>query len=121
MSKLVNFSTKIAQDVLQLCQHHGTIFVLVIELAELNIVMVVSKSLRFLQGLIDELGDLVEFAELLAIVISLAVFHANLLGDVEVEGIEDVHEVVHVQDAFAIPVIDVADFLDFFGGLQKMQ
>ena len=80
--------------------------------------MVVSGALWFLQGLIDELGDLVKLEEFLAIVISLAIFDAHLLGDVVVEGIENVHEVVHVQNAFAIPVIDVADFLDFFSGLK---
>ena len=45
----------------------------------------------------------------------LAKAHADLLGDVHAKGVDDVTEEVHVEDALAIPVVDVADLLDSCG------
>ena len=42
----------------------------------------------------------------------LAKTDADLLGDVQAEGVDDVTEEVHVKDTFAIPIVDVADLLD---------
>ena len=109
---LGNHVPQVAQDVLQLGQHHGAVLVLVVELAELDKVMVVTEDLRLLQSLLDEGNDLVKLAELLAIVVSLAVLDADLLDNVEAKGIEDVHKVVHVDDTLHVPIIDLADPLD---------
>ena len=38
-----------------------------------------------------------------------------LLGDVHAKSIEDIHEVVHVEYAFAIPIVDVADLKNSIG------
>jgi hypothetical protein len=38
--------------------------------------------------------------------------HADLLGDVVSKSVDDVSEEVHVQDSFAIPIVDVADLLN---------
>merc|ERR1711881_511050 len=100
--------SQVGQDVLELSQHHGSVLVLVVELAELNVVVVVSGVLRGLEGLVDELGDLVEGGELLLLLL-LAEAHADLLGDVETQGVNDIHQVVHVELAFAIPIVDLAD------------
>merc|ERR1711923_368119 len=59
------------------------------------------------------LHNLIEFAEFLLNIVSLAVFDANLLGEVHAHGVEDIHEVVHVKDTLAMPIIDVADPLNF--------
>jgi len=104
--------TKVAQDVLELGQHDGTILVLVVQLAELNVVMVVTSAVGLLDGLLHELDDLIVLAELLASVIGLAVLDGDLLDDVHAQGVEDIHEVVHVNLAFCVPIIDGADFLD---------
>merc|ERR1739849_67224 len=88
--------THVAQNVLQLGQHHGAVLVLVIELAQLDKVVVVTNNLRLLQSLLDKADDLVKLAELLASIVSLAELDADLLDDVDTKGIEDVHEVVHV-------------------------
>ena len=42
----------------------------------------------------------------------LAQADADLLGDVVAQGVDDVSEEVHVQDTFAIPIVDVADLLN---------
>jgi len=107
--------TKIAEEVLELGQHHGAVLVLVVELAELNEVVVVAGVLGLLEGLLDEGDDLIELAELLAGVVGLAVLDADLLDDVEAEGVEDVHEVVHVEDTLHVPVVDLADLFDVIG------
>jgi len=106
---------QVAQKVLQLGQHHGTVLVLVVELAELDEVVVVTGVLGLLEGLLDEGDDLIELAELLAGVVGLAVLDADLLDDVEAKGVEDVHEVVHVEDTLHVPIVDLADLLDIIG------
>jgi hypothetical protein len=47
------------------------------------------------------------------------VLHAHLLDDVHAKGIKDVTEVVHVQLASAIPIVDGADLLDLISVLNK--
>merc|ERR1712158_197574 len=100
------------QEVLELGQHHGAVLVLVVELAQLDVVVVVASVLWLLDGLLDEADNLIKLAELLAGVVGLAVLDADLLDDVHAKGVEDIHEVVHVKDAFAIPIVDLADLLD---------
>ena len=109
--------SQVAQDVLQLGQHHGAVLVLVVELAELDKVVVVTRVLRLLQSLLSQGDDLIELAELLASVVSLAVLDADLLDDVEAKGVEDVHEIVHVEFTLHVPIIDLADLPDIIGRL----
>ena len=71
--------------------------------------MVVARVLGLLDGLIHEFDDFVEGAELLASVVGLTELDGDLLGNVHAEGVEDVHEVVHVEFASAIPIVDFAD------------
>ena len=105
--------TKIAQDVLELSQQDGAVLVLVVQLAQLNVVVVVAGAVGLLDGLLHELDDLIVLAELLAEVVGLAELDGGLLDDVHAQSIEDVHEVVHVDLAFGIPIVDGADLLDF--------
>ena len=107
--------TQVGEDVLELGQHHGAVLVLVVELAELDVVVVGAGGLGGLLGLVDQLDDLVELGKLLALLVGLAEANQDLLGDVQAKGVDDVHEEVHVQLAFAIPIVDVTDLLDFCG------
>ena len=111
--------TKIAQDVLKLGQHHGSILVLVVQLAQLNVVMVVARVVGLSGSQLHFFNDFTEFGEFLASIISLTMLDASLLGDVHTNGIENIHEVVHVKFAFAIPIVDVADFKGFSFVLNK--
>ena len=83
--------------------------------------MVVAGVLGLLEGLLDEGDDLIELAELLAGVVGLAVLDADLLDNVEAKGVEDVHEVVHVEDTLHVPVVDLADLLDIIGALFNIE
>merc|ERR1711893_35176 len=51
--------SQVGEDVLELSQHHGTVLVLVVELAELDVVVVVASVLGGLEGLVDKLVDLI--------------------------------------------------------------
>ena len=75
--------------------------------------MVVAGAVGLLDGLLHELDDLIVLAELLAEVVGLAELDGGLFDDVHAQSIEDVHEVVHVDLAFGIPIVDGADLLDF--------
>ena len=101
------------QESLKFGQHHGSIFIFVVQFAQLNVVMVVTSVFWLLDGLLDKGYNLIEFAEFLLNIVSLAVFDANLLGEVHAHGVEDIHEVVHVKNTLAMPIIDVADPLNF--------
>jgi len=104
--------SQVGEDVLELSQHHGAVLVLVVELAELDVVVVGAGALWGLDGVVDESDDVVEGGELLALLLLLAKADADLLGHVEAGGVDNVHQVEHVQLAFAIPVVDVADLLN---------
>jgi len=104
--------SQVGEDVLELSQHHGSVLVLVVELAELDVVVVGSGALWGGDGLVDQGDDLVEGAELLLLLLLLAKTHADLLGHVVAGGVDDVHQVEHVELAFAVPVVDVADLLN---------
>merc|ERR1712083_708146 len=93
------------QEGLKLSQHHGSIFIFVVQFAQLNKVMIVSG--------VFWLSNLIEWKEFLLNIISLAIFDTNLFGEVHAHGVEDIHEVVHVKDTLAMPIIDVADPLNF--------
>ena len=104
--------TQVAQKVLELSQHHGTIFIFVIQFAEFNVVMVIARVFWFLDGLLNKGDYFVKLGIFLFKVVHLSILDTDLLGDVETKSIEDIHEVVHVQYTFAIPIIDVADLFD---------
>ena len=63
-------------------------------------------------GSLDLLDNVVVLGELLALLISLAKTDADLLGDVEAEGVHHVSEEEEIDFAFAIPIVDVADVFD---------
>merc|ERR1719167_1001803 len=88
---LGDFVTKVGKDVLEFSEHHGSVAVFVS---------------------VDLLNDFVELGELLAFLIGLSKTNANLLGGVHSKGIHDISEEEKVEFAFAIPIVDVADFLN---------
>ena len=83
--------------------------------------MVVSSVFWLLNNLLGKGDNLIEGKEFLLNIIGLTVFDANLLGEVHSHGVEDIHEVVHVKDTLAMPIIDVADPLNFFNVLFLMK
>ena len=105
------------QEGFKLSQHHGAILVFVVQFAQLNKVMVVSSVFWLSNNFLGKFNDFVEWEEFLLNIIGLAPFDANLLGEVHAHGVEDIHEVVHVKDTLAMPIIDVADPLNFISVL----
>merc|ERR1739845_117534 len=97
------------QESFEFSQHHGSILIFVVQFAQLNVVMVVSSVFWLLNSLLDKGYNLIELAEFLLNVISLTILDGSLLGEVHAKGIEDVHEVVHVEFALAMPIVDIAD------------
>ena len=61
--------TKVGKDVLQLGEHHGAVAVLVVQLAQVHVVLVAAAAVGGGLGLLDLLHDLVELGELLALFI----------------------------------------------------
>merc|ERR1712020_806479 len=110
---LVDLVTHERQEGLKLSQHHGSIFIFVVQFAQLNKVMIVSSVFWLSNNLLGKFNNLIEWKEFLLNIISLAVFDTNLLGEVHTHGVKDIHEVVHVKDTLAMPIIDVADPLNF--------
>ena len=106
------FLTQVGQDVFELSQHHGSVFVFVVQFAQFNVVMVVAMIFWGLQGCIDHGNNFVEAGEFLCFFFLLSISHADFLGDVESQGINDVPEVEQVDLALTVPIVDVADFLD---------
>ena len=106
------YLTQVGQDVFELGQHHGSVFVFVVQFAQFNVVMVVAMIFWGLQGCIDHGNNFVEAGEFLCFFFLLSISHADFLGDVESQGINDVTEVEQVELALAMPIVDVADFLD---------
>ena len=111
-----NFTHK-SQEGFEFSQHHGAIFIFVVQFAQFNKVVVVSSMFRLLNNLLGKSDNLIEGKEFLFNIISLAVFDASLLGEVHAHSVEDIHEVVHVKDTLAVPIVDVADPLNFFNVL----
>merc|ERR1712242_623256 len=110
---LGDFITHKRQEGFELSQHHGSIFIFVVQFAQLNVVMIVSSVFRLLDSLLDKGYNLIKLAEFLLNIISLSVFDSGLLGQIHAKGIEDVHEVVHVKFALAMPIVDIADPSNF--------
>ena len=81
--------------------------------------MVVTGVFGLLVSLVHESNNFVKSAELFAVVISLAILDANFLGNVHAHSVEDVHEIVHVNFASDIPIIDVANPQNFFSILEN--
>merc|ERR1712110_1395161 len=101
------------QESFKLSQHHGSIFIFVVQFAQLNVVMVVTSVVWLLDGLLDKGYNLVKLAVFLLNIVGLSVFDSGLLGEVHAKGIEDVHEIVHVKFALAMPIVDIADPFNF--------
>jgi len=110
---LGDFITHKRQESFELSQHHGSVLVFVVQFAQLNVVMVVSSVFWLLDGLLDKFDDLIEFAVFLLNIVHLTVLDSDLLGEVKAKGVEDIHEVVHVKLALAMPIVDIADPQDF--------
>jgi len=104
--------TEVAEDVVKLSEHHGAVAVFVVELEELQVVSVGSLGVRGGNGGLDLLDDIVVLGELLALLVSLSLGDASLLGNVQAQSVHDVSEEEQVNLAFAIPVVDVADVLN---------
>merc|ERR1711936_79304 len=104
--------TEVAEDVVQLSQHHGAVAVLVVQLEELQVVVVGSLRVGGGDSGLALLHDIVVLGELLALLVGLSLGDTGLLGDVQAESVHDVSEEEEVNLAFAIPVVDVADVLD---------
>ena len=107
-----SYLTQVGQDVFKLSQHHGSILVFVVQFAQFNVVMVVAVVFGGLQGSIDHGDNFVEAGEFLALFFLLAIGHADLLGDVESQGIHDVTKVEQVELSLAMPIVNFADLLD---------
>ena len=106
------FLTQVGQDVFELSQHHGSVFVFVVQFAQFNVVMVVAVVFGGLQGSVDHGDNFVEAGEFLALFFLLAIGHADLLGDVESQGVHDVAKVEQVELSLAMPIVDVTDLLN---------
>merc|ERR1712165_159854 len=104
--------SQVGQDVFQFSQHHGAIFILVVQFAQLNVVMVVAAHFRGLQGSVDHGYDFIEAGKFLAFFFLLSIGHADLLGDVESKGVHDITKVEQVELTLAMPIVNVADFLN---------
>ena len=115
--------TEVAEDVVQLSQHHGAVAVLVVQLEELQVVVVGALRVGGGDSGLALLHDIVVLGELLALLVSLTLGDTGLLGDVQAKSVHHVSEEEEVNLAFAIPVVDVADVLDLclknFVNLQK--
>ena len=75
---LGDFISKVAEDVVKLSKHHGSIAVFVVELQELNIVSVGSLGVRGGHGGLDLLDNIVVLGELLALLIGLSLSDTGL-------------------------------------------
>ena len=106
------FLTQVGQDVFKLSQHHGSILIFVVQFAQFNVVMVVAVVFGGLQGSVDHGDNFVEAGEFLVLFFLLAILHADLLGDVESQGIHDVTKVEQVELSLAMPIVNFADLLD---------
>merc|ERR1712027_144362 len=110
---LGNFITHKRQESFKLSQHHGSILIFVVQFAQLNIVVVVTSVFWLLDCLLDKGDNLIKLAKFLFNIVSLSVFDSGFLGEVHAKSIEDVHEVVHVKFALAMPIVDIADPSNF--------
>ena len=104
--------TEVAEDVVQLSQHHGAVAVLVVQLEELQVVVVGALRVGGGDSGLALLHDIVVLGELLALLVGLSLGDTGLLGDVQAESVHDVSEEEEINLAFAIPVVDVADVFD---------
>merc|ERR1711936_212454 len=104
--------TEVAEDVVQLSQHHGAVAVLVVQLEELQVVVVGALGVGGGDSGLALLHDIVVLGELLALLVGLSLGDTGLLGDVQTQSVHDVSEEEEINLAFAIPVVDVADVFD---------
>merc|ERR1711976_586941 len=104
--------TEVAQDVVQLSQHHSAVGVLVVELQQLQVVTVLSLGVGGGNGSLDLLDNIIILGKLFALLISLAQTNTDLLGDVKTQSVHHVSEEEQVDLTLAVPVVDVADVLN---------
>merc|ERR1712117_599701 len=104
--------TKIAEDVVKLSQHHGTVGVFVVQLQQLKVVVVFPLRVRGGNSSLDLLDNIIVLGKLLALLIRLTEANTDLLGDVQAKSVHDVSQEEEINLAFAIPVIDVTDVLN---------
>merc|ERR1711899_310177 len=110
---LGDFITHKRQESFKFSQHHGSILIFVVQFAQLNVVMVVASVFWLFDSLLDKGDNLIKLAEFLLNIVSLSVFDSSFLGKVHAKSVEDVHEVVHVKFALAMPIVDIADPSNF--------
>ena len=70
--------SEVAEDVVQLGQHHGAVAVLVIELQQLQVVIVGSLAVRSGNSGLALLNHLIVLGELLALLVSLSLGNTGL-------------------------------------------
>merc|ERR1719474_1602382 len=104
--------TKIGKNVLKLSKHHGSVVVFVVQLKKLNVVVVGSGGVGGALGSIDLFNNFIKLGELFALLISLSKTNAHLLCGVHAKGIHNITKEEKVKLAFAIPIVNVADFLN---------
>merc|ERR1712241_885620 len=104
--------SQVGQDVFKLSQHHGSILVFVVQFAQFDVVMVVATHFWGLHGSLDHFDDFIEAGVLLFFFFLLAICHADLLGNVEAQGVHDITKIEQVELALAMPIVNVADFLN---------
>ena len=75
---LGDFISKVAEDVVKLSKHHGSIAVFVVELQELNIVSVGSLGVRGGNSGLDLLDNIIVLGEFFALLISLSLSNTGL-------------------------------------------
>jgi len=109
---LGDFISQVGQNVFELSQHHGSVLVFVVQFAQLDVVMVVAMVIGGLQGCLDQSDNFVEGTVFLFFFFLLTILHADLLGDVESQGVHDVTKVEQVEAALAMPIVDLTDFLN---------
>jgi len=79
---LGDFITKIGKDVFELSEHHGSVSIFVVELAQIKVILVDSAAVRGILGSLDLLDDISKLGKLLALLIGLAEGDTHLLGGV---------------------------------------
>ena len=106
--------TQVGQNVFELSQHHGSILVFVVQFAQFNVVMVVAMVFWGSQGSVYHFDNIVELGVFLLFFFLLTVGHADLLGNVESQGVHDVTKVEQVDFSLAMPIVNVTDLLNSY-------
>ena len=116
---IIAVHTQESQETFQLGQHHGTIFIFVVQFAQFKVVMVGSLVIGLLDGFLHQSDNFIKLAIFFLVIVSLTVLDTNFLDDIQAQCVKDVHEIVHVKRTFAMPVIDLTDPYNFFSILYE--